>query len=275
MGGGFVVAQESQTPMAPPPEHDVKRLGNTPEPAEPPSLPPEEIIKKFAAKEDEYVAVRPKYGARKTIRVDEFDRQGRLSGQFLMVSETIRTPDGRIVNKVIEHPQSTLHVFALEPEDVKELERIPQFPLNSGQLAKYDLKYIGQEQIDEIDTYIFQVKPKALDRTHVYLDGIVWVDTKYLEVVKTYGRWVNELGGVKLATLPFTTFETYRENVDGKYWFPNYERADETLHLKDGDFPVRLVIKWSDFKPVSSLVSAPADAPATAPPATPSSAPQS
>jgi hypothetical protein len=275
MGGRFVVAQESQTPMAPPPEHDVKRLGNTPEPAEPPSLPPEEIIKKFAAKEDEYVAVRPKYGARKTIRIDEFDRQGRLSGQFLMVSETILTPDGRIVNKVIEHPQSTLHVFALEPEDVKELERIPQFPLNSGQLVKYDLKYIGQEQIDEIDTYIFQVKPKALDRTHVYLDGIVWVDTKYLEVVKTYGRWVNELGDVKLATLPFTTFETYRENVDGKYWFPNYERADETLHLKDGDFPVRLVIKWSDFKPVSSLASAPADAPATAPPATPSSAPQS
>ena len=269
------MAQESQTPMAPPPEHDVKRLGNTPEPAEPPSLPPEEIIKKFAAKEDEYVAVRANYGARKTIRVDEFDRQGRLTGQFLMVSETIRTPDGRIVNKVIEHPQSTLHVFALEPEDVKELERIPQFPLNSGQLAKYDLKYIGQEQIDEIDTYIFQVKPKALDRTHVYLDGIVWVDTKYLEVVKTYGRWVNELGDVKLATMPFTTFETYRENVDGKYWFPNYERADETLHLKDGDFPVRLVIKWSDFKPVSSLVSAPAEAPATAPPATPSSAPQS
>jgi hypothetical protein len=275
MGGRLAVAQESQTPMAPPPEHDVKRLGNTPEPAEPPSLPPEEIIKKFAAKEDEYVAVRANYGARKTIRVDEFDRQGRLTGQFLMVSETIRTPDGRIVNKVIEHPQSTLHVFALEPEDVKELERIPQFPLNSGQLAKYDLKYIGQEQIDEIDTYIFQVKPKALDRTHVYLDGIVWVDTKYLEVVKTYGRWVNELGDVKLATMPFTTFETYRENVDGKYWFPNYERADETLHLKDGDFPVRLVIKWSDFKPVSSLVSAPADAPATAPPATPSSAPQS
>ena len=275
MGGSLVGAQESQAPMAPPPEHDVKRLGNTPEPAEPPSLPPEEIIKKFAAKEDEYVAVRPKYGARKTIRVDEFDRQGRLSGQFLMVSETIRTPDGRIVNKVIEHPQSTLHVFALEPEDVKELERIPQFPLNSGQLAKYDLKYIGQEQIDEIDTYIFQVKPKALDRTHVYLDGIVWVDTKYLEVVKTYGRWVNELGDVKLAAMPFTTFETYRENVDGKYWFPNYERADETLHLKDGDFPVRLVIKWSDFKPLSSLVSAPAGAPATAPPADPNSAPPS
>jgi hypothetical protein len=270
-----IAAQESQAPMTPPPEHDVRRMGNTPEAAAPPSLPPEEIIKKFAAKEDEYVAVRPTYGARKTIRIDEFDREGRLTGQFLMVTESVRAPDGRIVNKVIEHPQSTLHVFALEPEDVKELERIPQFPLNSAQLAKYDLKYIGQEVIDEIDAYIFQVKPKALDRTHAYLDGIVWVDTKYLEVVKTYGRWVNELGDVKFATMPFTTFETYRENVDGKYWFPNYERADETLHLKDGDFPVRLVIKWAGFKPLPATASAPAAVPASptsaspTPPATP------
>jgi hypothetical protein len=37
--------------------------------------------------------------------------------------------------------------------------------------------------------------------------------------------------------------------VDGKYWFPNYQRSDDTVHLKNGDFPVRLVIKWSDFKP--------------------------
>jgi hypothetical protein len=276
-GAREVAAQESQAPMTPPPEHDVRRMGNTPEAAAPPSLPPEEIIKKFAAKEDEYVAVRPTYGARKSIRIDEFDREGKLTGQFLMVTESIRTPDGRIVNKVIEHPQSTLHVFALEPEDVKELERIPQFPLNSAQLAKYDLKYIGQELIDEIDAYIFQVKPKALDRTHAYLDGIVWVDTKYLEVVKTYGRWVNELGDVKFATMPFTTFETYRENVDGKYWFPNYERADETLHLKEGDFPVRLVIKWAGFKPLPAAASAPTRAPAPpasaspTPPATPPS----
>jgi hypothetical protein len=98
LGARALAAQESQAPMAPPPEHDVRRLGNTPEPPEPPSLPPEEIIKKFAAKEDEYVAVRPTYGARKTIRIDEFDRQGKLTGQFLMVTETIRAPDGRLVN---------------------------------------------------------------------------------------------------------------------------------------------------------------------------------
>ncbi|MBV9885699.1 MAG: hypothetical protein JO119_04045 [Acidobacteria bacterium] len=281
-GNGAARAQEER-PMTPPPEHDVKRLGNTPEAPEPPSLPPDEIIRKFVAKEDQFASVRPTFVAKKTIRIDEYDRNGTIMGQYLQVSEVTRMPDGRVVNKVLEHPQSTLHVFALEPEDVKELERIPQFPINSSQLAKYDLKYIGTEKVDELDTYIFKVTPKVVDRKSAYLDGIIWVDQQYLEVVKTYGRWVNELGDVKFAKMPFTTFETYRENVDGKYWFPNYERSDETVHVKEGDFPVRLVIKWTDFKPLAAAVSdtTPAPAASSAPSSsaptqpTPQSAPQS
>jgi hypothetical protein len=259
-----VDAQDAQGPLTPAPseEHRVRRLGTEPEPPAPPSLPPDEIIRRFSQKEDEFLAARPNYGYRKTIRIDEFGEDGKPAGQFLLVTETTRAPNGQVINKVVQKPQSTLHYFNLETEDVRELDRIPAFPLTSSQLAKYDLKYIGEERVDEIDCYIFKVKPKALDRTHAYLDGLVWVDTKYLEVVKSYGRWVNELGEVRSATLPFTLFETYRENVDGKYWFPNYERSDDTLHLKDVSVPVRLVIKWTEFKP---LPAAPAAAPASAP----------
>jgi hypothetical protein len=260
-------AQDAQGPLTPAPseEHRVRRLGTEPEPPAPPSLPPDEIIQRFSQKEDEFLAARPNYGYRKTIRIDEFGEDGKPAGQFLMVTETTRAANGQVISKVVQKPQSTLHYFNLETEDVRELDRIPAFPLTSSQLVKYDLKYIGEERVDEIDCYIFKVKPKALDRTHAYLDGLVWVDTKYLEVVKTYGRWVNELGDVRSATLPFTLFETYRENVDGKYWFPNYERSDDTLHLKDVSVPVRLVIKWTEFKPLPAR--APAAAPATAPPA--------
>jgi hypothetical protein len=266
LSGLYAAAQEApQAPLTPPADHDVRRIGNEPEPAAPPSLPPDEIIKRFSQKEDDYLAARASYGYRKTIRIEEFDRQGKLVGQFLMVTETMRGSNGQFYSKVVERPQSTLHFFTLESEDVKELDRIPPFPLTSSQLIKYDLKYIGTEQVDEIDCYIFQVKPKGVDRTRAYFDGIVWVDTKYLEVVRTYGKWVNELGDVHVATMPFTTFETYRENVDGKYWFPNYERSDDTLHLKDMDVPLRLVIKWTDFKPLPAAPSAPAPAETAAP----------
>ena len=113
------------------------------------------------------------------------------------------------------------------------------------------MKYKGKEQVDEIECYIFEVKPKVVERTKAYFDGIVWVDTKYLEVVKTYGRWMTDQGAMKaMADLPFTIFETYRENVDGKYWFPNYSRSDETMNLKGLEIPVRVVIKWTEFKPL-------------------------
>jgi hypothetical protein len=265
LGGWRAKAQDTPSaPLAPPPEHDVRRLGTEPEAAAPPSLPPDEIIRRFSQKEDEFLAARPNYGYRRTIRIDEFGEDGKPAGQFLLVTETTRAANGQVISKVVQKPQSTLHYFNLETEDVKELDRIPAFPLASSQLAKYDLKYIGREQVDEIDCYIFKVKPKALDRTHAYLDGLVWVDTKYLEVVKTYGRWVNELGDVRSATLPFTLFETYRENVDGRYWFPNYERSDDTLHLKDVSVPVRLVIKWTEFKALPAMA-APAAVPAAKP----------
>lgn len=264
LGGVCSHAQDAQGPLTPAPseEHNVRRLGTEPEPAAPPSLPPDEIIRRFSQKEDQFLAARQGYGYRKTIRIDEFGDDGKPAGQYLLVTETTRAPNGQVINKVVQKPQSTLHYFNLETEDVKELDRIPAFPLTTSQLAKYDLKYIGEEQVDEIDCYIFKVKPKALERTRAYLDGLVWVDTKYLEVVKTYGRWVNELGEVHSATLPFSLFETYRENVDGKYWFPNYQRSDEMLHLKDVTVPVRLVIKWTEFKVLPA-------ANAAAPPPTP------
>jgi hypothetical protein len=111
------------------------------------------------------------------------------------------------------------------------------------------LKYLGKEKVDEVDCYIFQVKPKSVERTHPLFDGVIWVDDKYLEVVKTYGKWVTDLGDQHSPTLPFSVFETYRENVDGKYWIPNYTRSEDTLHLKDKDVPIRVIIKWADFKP--------------------------
>src|SRR5690349_17406798 len=141
-------AQESsQAPLTPPPEHDVRRLSTEPEPPAPPSLPPEEIIRRFSQKEDQYLAVRPTYGYRKTIRIDEFDRDGKQIGQYLMVSEVTRAANGQVINKVVQKPQSTLRALTLEAEDVKELDRIPAFPLSTSQLAKYDLKYLGTEQV--------------------------------------------------------------------------------------------------------------------------------
>jgi hypothetical protein len=256
-----------QGPLAPPPEHRISRsIGTQPEPEAPPSLPPEEIIRRFSQKEDEYLVARSRHTFRKSIRLQEFGPDGKLAGEFLRVTETEPGPEGRPIVKVVEKPQSTLQHAFLAPEDLEALDRVPAYPLTTSQLPKYNLKYIGKEQVDEIDCYIFQVKPKMLERTHGLFDGVIWVDAKYLEVVKTYGKWVTEQGDAPILTqYPFALFETYRENVEGKYWFPNYSRSDDTLHLKNQDLDIRLVIKWSDFKPLPSVPPTAANVPATVP----------
>lgn len=265
-------AQESpQGPLAPPPEHHVTRITNEAEPAAPPSLPEDEIIKRFSQKEDQYLLARTRYTYRKTIRIQEFGPDGQPSGEFVLVTQPVRDVDGKLFEKVVEKPRSTLQHVYLRSEDLEGLQRTPAYALTTSQLAKYDLKYLGKEQVDELDCYIFQVKPKAVERTKAYFDGIVWVDAKYLEVVKTYGKWVTDLGDMhSLPNLPFSLFETYREYVDGKFWFPNYSRSDDTLDLKGLEIPVRIVIKWTDFKPVPGAP----PTPSTLTPSTPTTPPK-
>ena len=266
LGASPLLAQDvPQGPMAPPPDHHVVRIGNEPEPAAPPSLPESEIIKRFSQKEDEYLAMRTHFTYKKTIRIEEFGPDGKPSGEYLLVTQPTRDADGKLYERVVQRPESTLRHFYLRSEDLDGLQRIPAFPLTTAQLVNYNLKYLGKEQVDEVNCYIFQVKPKILERQKAYFDGVVWVDSTYLEVVKTYGQWMTDLGPMHaIPQFPFGLFETYRENVEGKYWFPDYSRSDDTVDLKGQQIPVRIVIKWTDFKPLPAApqVAAPATSPA-------------
>ena len=257
-------AQEgSPGPVEPPPEHHVTRIEGV-EAAAPPAMPPLEIIQAFTQKEELYQKTRPQFSYRKTIRIQEFGPDGHPSGEYDATYDAVRSSDGRVYEKAISSPESNLQYLSFEPEDAQALTRIPAYPVTASMLSKYNVKYLNTEKIDEIDCYIFQVSPKTLERKQGYFDGIIWVDQKYLEVVKTYGKWVTDLGDMHPTTLPFTMWDTYRENVDGKYWFPDYTRSDGTYKMKDRDVPIRVTIKWTNFKPFPPVGAAPEATP-TAP----------
>lgn len=273
LGAVFLGAQEQKPgPATPPPEHHVTRIGA--QPAEPPPpVPPEEIIQHFSQKEEEFRLARPAYAARKTVRLQEFADDGSLIGEYQITIEPALNSSGKPYDKVVDQT-SSLRVLHVEPEDIGRLLAMPHFILTPAQLAKYELSYVGKEQVDEIDCYMFRVKPRQLERTHNFFEGLVWVDERDLAVVKTYGKWVNETGDVRMPELPFTYFETYRENAEGKFWFPNYARSDDSIHLKDREIRTRLIIRWTDFKPLPSATKLPqpsaplpANTPKTNPPA--------
>ncbi len=255
-------AQDSNGPLTPPPEHDVHRVTTTQPVAPPTAMPPAEIVKAFAEKEEQYAKARGNYGYKKTIKLTEFGNDGQPSGEFQLTVAAVVDSEGRAFEKVIDQPTPTLRAINISPGDLKAIARIPAYPLVRGQLSKYELRFVGSEKVDEIDCYIFEAKPKLLERANALFQGVLWVDKQYLEVVKTYGKWVTDLGDMRAAELPFVNFETYRENVEGKFWFPDYARSDGYLHFKDtGDIPVRLVIKWTEFKPLAAgAAPAPADA---------------
>jgi len=46
----------------------------------------------------------------------------------------------------------------------------------------------------------------------------------------------------------FPRFETYREQVDGLYWFPTYTRAVDTLQFSSGAQRIRQIIKYDNYK---------------------------
>jgi hypothetical protein len=68
-----------------------------------------------------------------------------------------------------------------------------------------------------------------------------------LQIVKTVGKAVGILK--RSSDQAFPKFETYREQIDKKYWFPTYTRANDTLHFKSGEnVPIRMTVKYQDYK---------------------------
>jgi hypothetical protein len=258
-------AQDSTGPLAPPPKYEVKRLPSEPHPG-PPPVPEQEIIQKLAANEDVMKQKYETYDFTQTIRIEEMADPG---GKFSVTGEVYTRPDGQRYMRVDKQPESDLKVEHFSLEDVHTIATLPLFSLTSREIANYNFKYAGQEKLDQLTTYVFQVKPKLLSRKQRFFEGLIWVDDHDFAIVKSYGKLVSEISG-NGTSLPFTMFETYRENFQGKYWLPTYTRSDDFVKGPDDEeLPLRLVIRSTEFKPHNQAeegaVAAPSAAPATAP----------
>jgi len=206
----------------------------------------DDIIQKFAAKEAEFARARGNYTYRQTAKIQELDESGATTGRWEIVSDIVFTPEGKRTERVVRAPMPSLHNILLTPQDEQDLRDVQPFVLTSAELPNYNVRYLGREQLDEISTYSFAVKPKRMEQGKRYFEGIVWVDDKDLQIVKTYGRGIGLLK--RNEDNQFPKFETYREQIDGKYWFPTYTIANDTLHFKDNDQRIRETVKYEDYK---------------------------
>jgi hypothetical protein len=221
-----------------------------------PSIPPEQIIKEFASKETEFQDALNHYTYRRTARVDTVDDDTKkVTGEWFEVDDVIFSPDGARMERVVDAPPSTLDQggIMMSPSDLQDIQHGYPFVLTTADIPKYNVTYVGKQKVDELDCFVFDVAPKTIDKHLRYFDGRIWVDAKDLQIVVTNGRMVPDDTKKGQEDL-HPPFMTWRQQIDGHYWFPVYTKGEGILHFTGGygymdqDVHVRDVIKYTDYK---------------------------
>lgn len=226
-----------------------------------------DIIKKFTQKETEFAHAREQYAYRQTSKIQEVSPPG---GSYEIVEEVSFDSRNKRTSLVTHAPVATLQNIVMTGEDEQDLRNVMPFVMTNDTADEYNVTYKGREKVDEITCYTFTVAPKVLtkDRRR-FFDGEIWVDDQDLQIVKTFGRATGALR--RGEDQQFPKFETYREQIDGKYWFPTYTYADDVLNFKDGQSQrIKVVVKYDQYKKFHTETSIQyGDVEPTAPPSKP------
>jgi hypothetical protein len=234
---GLVVLSSPRlhTARAQEPADNIKR---TPAPAN-----IDQIIRAFSAKETEFRKALNEYAFKRDATIQQVGMGGGIAGEYHRVSQFVFDDQGARYEKITFFPAPTLVELQITQEDLEDLGGIQPFALEAAKINQYNFNYLGTEHIDEIDTYVLDVQPKVIPKkvSERFFQGRIWVDTTDLQIVKVRGK------GVPEGNQRFPIFETYRQQVDGHYWFPVYTYVDDNLIFKDGTIHVRMLVRYTDF----------------------------
>jgi hypothetical protein len=211
---------------------------------------PDEIIKRFSAKETEFAKARDQYTYRQDVKVQTIDGST-VTGEYKEVFDVMFNDQGKRIENVVFAPQSSLEAggISMDQGDFEDIRHKLPFVLTESDLPEYNILYVGQQQEDEVHCYVFDIAPKKIEGKKRYFQGRIWVDDHDFQIVKTYGKTVPDTGkkhGDDEHLYP--KFTTWRQQIDGQYWFPVYTRADDELHFKLQDVHIREIVKYEDYK---------------------------
>lgn len=219
----------------------------------PPAIPVAQIIKEFTAKETVFKQALENYTWQRSVRVETLDEDNKPDGQYYQVVDVIFDSQGHRTEQVVDAPESTLTRVMMSPADFSDIEERLPFVLTTEDAGQYDITYLGKQRIDEIETWVFDIKPKVIEKKHRYFEGRIWVDQKEHQIVVTNGKNVPDdtRPGHEDLSIPFAT---YRQMIDGKYWFPVYTHGDGVLHFSAGrgylsqDVHMRETLKYTNYR---------------------------
>ncbi len=207
------------------------------------------IIRTFAAKETLFAEARDNYTYHQINKVYEYDANGQVDGTWEQDWDILYGANNKRIEQVTYAPESSLKQLTVTEQDIQSFRNIQPFVLTTDSLPKYDVQYMGHVHLDYITCYVFSVRPKEIKKGQLYFKGVVWVDDHDLQIVKATGRMIPQTKSNR-----FPRFSTWRQQIDGKYWFPTFTKADDTLYFGNGAPPVHIeeIVKYTDYRQFKS-----------------------
>lgn len=206
----------------------------------------DKIVKTFTENEKKFRLALTEYVFNRNATIQTVGMGGQITGVYQRKSFMALAKNGERIEKITYFPMSTVKEVEITNTDIDDLGGVNAFALEPEMIPQYGFAFIGKEKIDELNLYVFDVSPKVMpkpDSKLRYFQGRIWVDDKDLMIVKARGKGVPEGKNAK-----YPVVETWRENVEGKYWFPSYAMSDDELVFDSGQsVKMRVRVKYSDY----------------------------
>ena len=205
------------------------------------------IVQTFTNHEGSFRDALTQYAFNRNATIQTIGLGGQVTGTFVRNSFMTIGSDGNRFEKILYAPMSTLTEISVSPEDIEDLGGTNPFALEPSMISQYNFNLLGKEKIDDLNLYVFDVAPKVMPKSDGklrYFIGKVWVDDRDLMIVKSKGKAIPETKKQK-----FPVVETWRENIDGKYWFPAFTSSDDELVFNNGQVvKLRVRVNYTNYR---------------------------
>ncbi len=204
------------------------------------------IVKTFTENEKKFRLALTEYVFNRNATIQTVGMGGQITGVYHRQSFMALKKDGERFEKITYFPMSTVTDVEITATDIEDLGGVNAFALEPEMVPQYNFTFLGKEKIDDLNLYVFDVMPKVKPDSKSklrYFQGRIWVDDRDLMIVKSKGKGFPEDKNNK-----YPVVETWRENVEGKYWFPAYASSDDELVFDNGQsVKLRMRVKYSDY----------------------------
>ena len=143
------------------------------------------IVKAFTDKEGQFRRALNEYSFKRDAILQSLGMGGQITGEYHRVSLFTFDEQGARFEKINYFPMPSFQ--GVTQEDIDDLGGVQPFALEPSKISQYDFQYVGKEKIDELNLYVFDVRPKVMPdpkKTKERLfAGRVWVDDQDLQIV--------------------------------------------------------------------------------------------